>query len=215
MLLATPARRYLSSQAARPSGAFGRLLGWIWRTETADVNRVAVELLAPVPGERIGEIGFGPGRTLGLLAGAGAEVIGIEVSQTMVAIAARNNANFIAAGIVSLHRGDGTTLPVADHSLDRVLSVHNFYFWPDPRASLSDIARALRPGGRLVLTSISDDQPLAARFDPSIYRVPATVETAAWLRAAGFIDVCIERRADNPTIVWFTATSRPVPARPS
>jgi SAM-dependent methyltransferase len=213
MLLATPARRYLSSQAARPSGAFGRLLGRIWRTETADVNRVAVELLAPASGERICEIGFGPGRTLGLLAGAGAEVIGVEVSETMVAIAARNNAKSIAAGTISLHRGDGTTLPVADHSLDKVLSVHNFYFWPDPRASLSDIARALRPGGRLVLTSISDDQPLAARFDPSIYRVPATVETAAWLDAAGFIDVCIERRADNPTTVWFTATLHPVPTR--
>jgi SAM-dependent methyltransferase len=213
MLLATPARRYLSSQAARPRGAFGRLLGRIWRTETADVNRVAVELLAPASGERICEIGFGPGRTLGLLAAAGAEVVGVEVSATMIAIAARNNAKSIAAGIVSLNHGDGITLPVADHSLDKVLSVHNFYFWPDPRATLTDIARALRPGGRLVLSSLSDDEPLAARFDPSIYRVPPTAETVAWLRAAGFTDVCIERRSDNPTTVWFTATSHPAPTR--
>lgn len=47
MRLTHPARRYLSSQAARPTGAFGRLLGRIWRAETADVNRIAVELLAP------------------------------------------------------------------------------------------------------------------------------------------------------------------------
>lgn len=72
MRLTHPARRYLSSQAARPTGAFGRLLGRIWRAETADVNRIAVELLAPGPGERVCEIGFGPGRTLGLLAAAGA-----------------------------------------------------------------------------------------------------------------------------------------------
>lgn len=44
MRLTHPARRYLSSQAARPTGAFGRLLGRIWRAETADVNRIAVEL---------------------------------------------------------------------------------------------------------------------------------------------------------------------------
>lgn len=94
-----------------------------------------------------------------------------------------------------------------DHSLDKVLGVHNFYFWPDPRASLCDIARALRPGGRLVLTSISDDQPLAARFDPAIYRVPPTLDTAAWLGAAGFIDVGIKRSADHPATVWFTATA--------
>lgn len=146
MRLTHPARRYLSSQAARPTGAFGRLLGRIWRAETADVNRIAVELLAPGPGERVCEIGFGPGRTLGLLAAAGAQVSGVEVSTTMIAIAAHHNAKAIAAGLISLYHGDGVTLPVADHSLDKVLGVHNFYFWPDPRASLCDIARALRPG---------------------------------------------------------------------
>lgn len=207
MRLTHPARWYLSSQAARPTGAFGRLLGRIWRAETADVNRIAVELLAPGPGERVCEIGFGPGRTLGLLAAAGAQVSGVEVSTTMIAIAAHHNAKAIAAGLISLYHGDGVTLPVADHSLDKVLGVHNFYFWPDPRASLCDIARALRPGGRLVLTSISDDQPLAARFDPAIYRVPPTLDTAAWLGAAGFIDVGIKRSADHPATVWFTATA--------
>ncbi|BBX75249.1 class I SAM-dependent methyltransferase [Mycobacterium shinjukuense] len=207
MPVTAAARRYLSSQAARPRGAFGRLLGRIWRTETAGVNRVALELLAPAPGERICEIGFGPGRTLGLLAGAGAEVIGVEVSATMLAVAARYNAKSIAAGLISLRRGDGIRLPIADHSLDKVLSVHNFYFWPDPRTSLHDIARALRPGGRLVLTSLSDDRPLAARFDPAIYRLPTTGETTAWLRAAGFIDVCITRRSACESTVWFTATA--------
>lgn len=207
MLLAAPARRYLSSQAARPRGAFGRLLGRIWPTETARVNRVAIELLAAAPGERICEIGFGPGRTLGLLAAAGARVIGVEVSATMIAIAARRNAKSIAAGFISLHSGDGISLPADDGSLDKVLSVHNFYFWPDPRASLSEIARALRPGGRLVFTSLPDDQPLAGRLDPSIYHVPATSDTEAWLRAAGFTDIIVERRADNPAAIWFTATA--------
>ncbi|SOJ52994.1 putative methyltransferase [Mycobacterium simulans] len=199
--------RYLSSQAARPRGAFGRLLGLIWRTETASVNRIAIELLEPAPGERICEIGFGPGRTLGLLAAAGAEVIGVEVSETMIAIAARRNAKSIASGDISVYQGNGITLPIADDSIDKALSVHNFYFWQDPSVSLYDIARALRPGGRLVLTSITDDRPLPARFDPSIYRVPTTDDTAAWLTAAGFGDVDIERRSDHPSIVWFTATA--------
>jgi SAM-dependent methyltransferase len=199
--------RFLSRQASRPSGAFGRLLGRIWISETANGNDVAIELLAPAPGERVCEIGFGPGRTLGLLAAAGAEVTGVEVSDAMVATAARRNTKAIAAGRISLHHGDGTTLPVPDDSLDKVLSVHNFYFWPDPRATLAEIARALRPGGRLVLTSIADDRPLSARFDPAIYRVPAITDATAWLREAGFVDVRVERRADIPTTVWFTATA--------
>jgi SAM-dependent methyltransferase len=202
-----PVRRYLSRQAARPSGPFGRLLGRIWLTQTANGNDVAIDLLAPAGGERICEIGFGPGRTLGMLAAAGAEVIGVEISDAMYATAARRNAEAIAAGDISLHHGNGTTLPAPDDSLDKVLSVHNFYFWPDARATLADIARALRPGGRLVLTSIADDQPLAARHDPTIYRVPAIADVTAWLSAAGFVDVRVERRAEIPTTVWFTATA--------
>lgn len=202
---AAPLARFLSRQAAHPSGVFGRLLGRIWLFQSARVNDIALELLAPAQGERICEIGFGPGRTLGLLADAGAEVIGVDVADAMVTIATRRNAKSIAEGVISVHRGDGTTLPVPDDSLDALLSVHNFYFWPDPRATLADVARALRPRGRLVLTSLADDQPLASRFDPAMYRVPAVADAMAWLRAAGFGDVRIVRRPEIPNTVWFTA----------
>ena len=202
-----PLARFLSRQAAHPSGAFGRLLGRIWLFQSARVNDIALELLAPAQGERVCEIGFGPGRTLGLLADAGAQVIGVDVADTMVAIATRRNAESIARGAISVHRGDGATLPVPDDSLDGVLSVHNFYFWPDPRATLADIARGLRPGGRLVFTSLADDQPLATRFDPEIYRVPAVADATAWLRAAGFADVRVLRRPEILNTVWFTAVA--------
>ncbi|BDX31580.1 hypothetical protein TUM20985_21270 [Mycobacterium antarcticum] len=199
--------RYLSRQAAQPSGAFGWLLGRIWLAETAEVNDVALELLAPAHGERVCEIGFGPGRTLTQLAAAGADVVGVEVSGQMLAVAGRRNADPIAAGNMSLHCGDGTTLPLPDDSLDAVLSVHNVYFWPHPGATLADIARTLRTGGRLVLTSLADDHPLPERFDPTIYRVPTIADTTSWLHSAGFVDVGIHRRPHIPTTVWFTATA--------
>jgi ubiquinone/menaquinone biosynthesis C-methylase UbiE len=87
----------------------------------------------------------------------------------MLATATHRNAKAIAAGAISLHLGDGTTLPLPDNTLDAVLSVHNFYFWPQPRVTLADIARTLRTGGRLVVTSLAADYPLPARFDPAIY----------------------------------------------
>src|SRR6266511_688773 len=189
-----PVGRYLSHQAAQPHGPSGRLLARIWLRETAAVNDAAVDLLAPTAGERICEIGFGPGRTLARLAAAGAHVIGVETSPTMLATAARRNAAHLAAGRIHLHHGDGTTLPVADHSLDAVIGVHTIYFWPDPAATLADIARALRPGGRLVLAFRGGEHPLPARFDPDVYHVPTTSQAAQWLRAAGFINVRVERR---------------------
>src|SRR6266498_72133 len=127
-----PIGRYLSCQAAEPHGPIGRLLARIWIRETAAVNDTALDLLAPAPGERILEIGFGPGRTLTRLAAASTDVIGVEIAPTMLAAAARRNAAHIVTGRMHLHHGDGTTLPVEDRSLDAVIGVHTIYFWPDP-----------------------------------------------------------------------------------
>ncbi|WP_046766404.1 class I SAM-dependent methyltransferase [Jiangella alkaliphila] len=203
-----PVGRYLSRQAARPHGVVGRLLGRIWVNESAAVNDVAVELLGPAPGERICEIGFGPGRTLGRLAAAGAQVIGVEVSTIMEEAAARRNADLIAAGRLSLHRGDGIHLPLPDDSLDAVLAVHNIYFWPDPAATLAEIARTLQPGGSLVLAFPAGEHPLPARFDPAIYRLPTTTEATHWLQSAGFVDIDVERRPHiSAAVVWIIATA--------
>jgi len=202
-----PIGRSISQQAALPHGAFGQLLAWRWVSETAAVNDVAVELISPAPGERICEIGFGPGRTLALLADAGAEVIGLEISPDMVNIAARRNAEPIAAGRMQLRQSDGIKLPLPDDSIDAALSVHTIYFWPDPTATIADLARTLRPGGRLVLATLADDHPLPARFDRSIYHVPTTAHLTMWLEAAGFVNVRAERRPQIAAAVWLTATA--------
>ena len=202
------ASRYLSGQAARPRGAAGRLLARIWVTETAAVNDVALDLLTPRPDLDVLEIGFGPGRALGRLAAAGARVTGVEVSPAMLAAATRRNAEAVAAGRMHLHLGDGTTLPAPDHSIDAVLAVHTLYFWPDPAATLTQAARVLRPGGRLVLAFRAGDHPLPRRFDRDIYRVPTTDQATQWLLAAGFTDTAVHTRADlAPTLVWLTAAA--------
>lgn len=200
-----PVGRYLSRQASAPHGAVGRLMGRIWVNETATVNDIAIDLLNAAPGERICEIGFGPGRTIERIAAAGAEVVGVDVSPAMVATAARRNASLIAAGRVQLVQGNGITVPVADNSLDSAIGVHTIYFWPEPAATLNDLARALRPGGRLVLAFRAGEHPLPARFDPDVYHVPTAAETTTWLHGAGFTDVVVQRRPHVPFIVWVTA----------
>ena len=142
-----------------------------------------------------------------MLATAGADVVGVEVSPDMVAMASRRNAGSVAAGRMRLHQGDGTTLPVTDDSLDAVIGVHTVYFWPAPAATLTEVARALRPGGRLVLAFRDGDQPLPARFDPMIYHVPTAAEAADWLQRAGFTAISVERRPHiAAAVLWVTAT---------
>jgi ubiquinone/menaquinone biosynthesis C-methylase UbiE len=200
----------VSRQAARPHGIAGRLLARLWVSETAAVNDVAIDLLGPGRGMRILEIGFGPGRTLGRLAAAGAEVAGVEVSDSMLATAARRNAAAIAAGRVRLHRGDGTTLPLAAGSVDAVLGVHTIYFWPDPPDTLAETVRVLRPGGRIVLALRTADHPLPRRFDRTVYRVPTTEQAVDSLRTAGFTDIEVHKRPEvADAIIWLTAATPP------
>jgi arsenite methyltransferase len=201
-----PLTRYLSRQASRPRGLVGRTLGRIWIRETAAVNDVALELLEAYAGDRILEIGFGPGRTVQRLAEIGAEVDGVDVSPDMLCVAARRNAPGIARGAVRLHAGDGTRLPAADGSLDAVVGVHTVYFWPDPAATVAEIARALRPGGRVVLAFRDGAAPLPSRFDRGVYDVPTVATATGWLEDAGLTDVTAHRRPDVAApVVWLTA----------
>ena len=155
-----PLSRYLSEQAAHPHGLGGPLIGRLWVKETAKTNDAAIDLLAPGHGEDILEIGFGPGRTLGLLVERGARATGVDVSEAMVRLAERRNSELIRTGTLTLHHGEGVTLPLDDNTQDAVLSVHNLYFWPKPEATIAEIARVLRPGGRILLVFRGREHPL-------------------------------------------------------
>ena len=195
-----PLAGILSRQAAHPDGQLGRALGRLWVSETAGVNDAALDLLDAVPGEQVLEIGFGPGRSLGTLAGQGVLVTGVEVSAAMIEMATRRNAPLVDDDRITLIQGDGTSLPVPDTTFDGVLSVHNIYFWRDPERTICEIARVLRPGGRIVLAFRGGEHPLPSRLDPSVYRTVTTEQLVTWLQKAGFTVEALVPRPDAPTI---------------
>jgi SAM-dependent methyltransferase len=175
--------------------------------ETAKTNDAALDLLAPGPDEDILEIGFGPGRTLGLLVERGARVTGVDISEEMVRLAERRNSEIVRTGVLALHRGDGVRLPVDDNSQDAVLSVHNLYFWPKPEATIAEIARVLRPGGRLLLVFRGREHPLPKRLDPAIYQDFTTDQCLAWLASAGLEGHTQHPDGVAPEVSFVLATS--------
>lgn len=119
-----------------------------------------------------------------------------------------------SSGYSSLRRGaaapklrlcvsDGATIPLPDDSVDAVMSVHNVYFWAEPRTTIEEIARVLRPGGRVLLVFRGREHPLPGRLDPTIYRSVTTNDVETWLLVAGFIDIETKPTPNAPTEISF------------
>lgn len=104
----------------------------------------ALELLAarPLTGATVLDVGPGTGISMRLLASRGARVIGVELGQAM---AERLRARDPSAAVTI---GDGNILPVRSTSVDLVTYAQAWH-WLDPRRSLAEAVRVLRPGGSI------------------------------------------------------------------
>lgn len=181
--------RIRSRQSGHPSGLLGRVFGRAMVKDTADANDRALGLLDLTEPRTVLEIGFGQGRTAGVLLDAGHHVIGADPSQTMVNQATARNRNACRNGRADLRHSDGTTIPFPAGAADTAFTVHTIYFMPDPATTFAEIARVLRPGGTLVIACRTSDTALPAWMDPAVYRIPTAARITAMLTTAGFTRV--------------------------
>ena len=120
--------------------------------------RGVFDTLAVVEGEHVLDVGCGTGgavRALAAMVGGVGRVVGLDVSRTMVEEARARAANFAAT--VEFVLGDAHAMPFPDDMFDAAYALRVFEILGDPRRVLSEMARVLRPGGRLVVNGINMD----------------------------------------------------------
>ena len=163
-----------------------------WAGGEADLDQVLEVCGAQLePGDVALDIGCGAGRLTRALAGRVKQVYGIDVSAEMIERAREHHASL--DNVTWLH-GDGTTLqPVADASIDAIVSHVVFQHIPDPQITygyVREMGRVLRPGGWAAF-QVSNDASIhvrrggvKAKLSAALGRGPGGQHDPSWLGSA-------------------------------
>lgn len=162
-------------------------------------------LAALAPGEVVLDLGSGAGFDVFIAAarvGAGGHVHGVDMTTEMVARARQNAAAFTRrTGLanVTFHLGQIEALPLPDASVDVVLSNCVVNLSPDQPRVWQEIARVLRPGGRVSISDLALLRPLPAAVKADVEALVGCIagaslleDTLAMLRGAGLMEVRAE-----------------------
>jgi ubiquinone/menaquinone biosynthesis C-methylase UbiE len=124
------------------------------RQEYRQLAREAVGL-GVSPGGKVLDIGTGPGfmaiEVAQLLRGTRCEVLGMDLSSAMLALAAENAAKEGLNGMLGWRKGDAKAMPFDDGQFDLVVCKDSLHHWEEPISVLDEIARVLKADGKCII----------------------------------------------------------------
>jgi ubiquinone/menaquinone biosynthesis C-methylase UbiE len=142
----------MENMFCQPKGMLGRIGGQLM-SQDRWLPAWVLDLLQVQPSDVVLEVGSGPGRGLELAAirAHKGRIVGLDLSETMLAVAHRRNRARIEVGQIELRLGSVDQLPFAEATFDKAMTMNSLHLWPDSVAGLREIRRTLRPGGRMAI----------------------------------------------------------------
>ena len=157
------------------------ILGESYHPGGSELTRRLARRLGLAPGQRVLDVASGPGTTAFLLhAELGLAVDGVDLGEESVARANERARETGVEGVVRFHRGDAERLPFDDSSFDAVICECAFCTFPDKPTAAREMARVLRPGGKLGITDVTLDR---SRLDPELRSLAGWVACLADARS--------------------------------
>jgi demethylmenaquinone methyltransferase/2-methoxy-6-polyprenyl-1,4-benzoquinol methylase len=134
-------------------------------------RRAMVEAVGAAPDDRLLDVATGTGLVAqALVRRYGCEVVGLDQSPQMLAAAqARIAADAQLTERVSLVRGEAERLPFADGEFDHLTFTYLLRYVEDPGATMAELARVVKPGGRVASLEFAVPQRLVWRWAWRLY----------------------------------------------
>lgn len=182
----------------------GLFLGESYHPGGAGLTRRLAETLTLRPGERVLDVASGIGTTALLLAAEhDVDVVGVDLGDAQVARARARASDAGLGARVRFEVGDAEGMPVDDGAFDAIVCECAFCTFPNKAAAAAELARALRPGGRVGITDVWLDPD---RLDPELAGLMGRIacladahpiaEVRATLEDAGLVIEHVERHDD-------------------
>jgi ubiquinone/menaquinone biosynthesis C-methylase UbiE len=190
-------KKFLAAQLRKPSGLFGKFfMGNFLNKGNEKINHLTVELLDIKPTDLVLDIGFGGGVTIEEMVKIidTGKIYGVDFSQAMVDKAKQKFKKLIESGKVSIEFGDVSKLPFEPKIFDKVCTVNTIYFWNDPSASLREIRRVMKNGGKLIVSIRSAEKMQDLPFTQHNFKLYSPADVRNLLVGAGFNNISIDHR---------------------
>lgn len=185
----------------KEAAAYDSLAGRV----TSQVAEPLLDAVGAGVGKRVLDVATGPGYVAARAAERGADVVGVDLSETMLAFARSRtpDAEFV--------QGDATALPFPDMTFDAVTMAFLLLHLGTPERAVREAARVLRPGGRgafsvwdvpargrwigvffEAFTAAGAHPPAGVPAGPNFFRFAKEGEFTDLLEGAGFADVRVD-----------------------
>jgi ubiquinone/menaquinone biosynthesis C-methylase UbiE len=168
--------------------------------------RLAAERTGLRTGDRLVDLGCGPGAAARFAARRGARVTGVDPAPVMLDLARRLTRR--GAGDVTYAEGAAEAIPLPDASADVVWALATVHHWPSLEPALAEVVRVLVPGGRF-LAAEKRTKPDATGLASHGWTDEQAEAFASLCRDAGFADVTIATHKGRRRRVVSVLARRP------